>query len=146
MTPWWWLAAIATALAISVGACRSKDEPPPLRWVDADDDGVAESAEQFPGSEHCDFESLSYLRIDARTYLRDPERLFADESFLRSGNGARRTYAGDATVPDDAAWTGLRRSDGAELWAIDGDESHVWVKQSGSAERWPLADPAPLCR
>ncbi|MDX6556418.1 MAG: hypothetical protein QOD86_2613 [Miltoncostaeaceae bacterium] len=104
----------------------------------------------YDGPAHCDFQAARFIVTghpvgtrysspgDAHVYVRDPENAFGDE----------RT-AGlldlQATLPSDAADTGLRLGP-VQLWAVPDDPERIYVATPGGAiESWPLDRDPTLC-
>ena len=82
------------------------------------------------GPEHCDWQSVEFLHLGDRQYLRDPEHALPRE-LLRS------SYAPKTRLPDGAKDTGYR--DGRrELW-LSADKSDAYVRTGDGVERWPGA-------
>ncbi len=92
--------------------------------------------QSFQGAEHCSWTAITFLLVGreerADWYVRDTGGEFS--ALLRT------TFAGDATLPEGATDTGLRR-DGRQLW-IGPDEEAAYLVSLGDAqdvERWPAA-------
>ncbi|MGY0019836.1 hypothetical protein ACVHNB_12740 [Streptomyces sp. YJ-C3] len=99
------------------------------------------------GPEHCDWQSVEFLHLDAegdprglgRQYFRDPERKLADLDRLTSA------YAKDVPLPRDAVDTGYRH-DGRQLW-LSRDERNAYVRTAdGEVERWPGTTESVACK
>jgi hypothetical protein len=92
--------------------------------------------QSFQGSEHCDWTDITFLLVGRE------ERA---DWYLRASGGdfsglLRTTFAKEATLPEGATDTGLRR-DGRELW-IGPDEEAAYLVSLDDAqdvERWPAA-------
>ena len=81
----------------------------------------------YVGPEHCDWQSMTFLELRDRLYVRhlDPE-------YAKYFVGP---YRAEATLPADAEDTGFRR-DGKRLWlSADGDWAYVGTPDS--VEAWP---------
>lgn len=89
------------------------------------------------GAAHCDWESATFIRIDDRQYVRDPQGVLGTFGFLS-------TYSADAELPGDAAPTGYRHGD-REIWSIP-DDTAIYVVSPDAAERWPGAAETIACR
>jgi hypothetical protein len=92
--------------------------------------------QSFQGADHCSWQDITFLLLGpekkADWYVRDTG---GDLSEL-----LRTTFVREATLPEDATDTGLRR-DGRELW-IGPDEEAVYLVSLDDAqdvERWPAA-------
>ena len=107
-------------------------------WHDANGDPVPlAKVKSFPGSEHCDWQDITFLYVgmepDQDTYLRDTE------GELRQVLAT--TFSADSKVPLDARDTGWR-DQGRELWLQPGrpDAAYlVSVDDPKDVERWPAA-------
>ncbi|MGI5237296.1 hypothetical protein [Dactylosporangium sp. CA-139066] len=81
------------------------------------------------GEKHCDWESVTILRLDDdRQFVRDPEGVI-DKQWLESA------YDPHATLPADAKDTGYRH-DGQRLW-LDANGSAAYVVDGKTVEQWP---------
>jgi hypothetical protein len=90
----------------------------------------------FQGAEHCSWTGITFLLVGSERkadwYVRDTDGELSE--FLRT------TFASDATLPEGATDTGLRR-DGRQLW-IGPDEDAAYLVSLDDArdvERWPAA-------
>jgi hypothetical protein len=90
---------------------------------------VIRLARAVNGPAHCGWESTIFLRIDGRTYIRDPLGLFADRTV--------GSYLADTLLPADAVSTGLT-SAGRELF-MSPDVDSAWIRVGELVERWPRA-------
>ncbi len=92
--------------------------------------------QSFQGAEHCSWTDITFLLVGrerkADWYVRDTS---GDLSEL-----LRTTFADEATLPQGATDTGLRR-DGRQLWiAPDEDAAYlVSLDDAHDVERWPAA-------
>ena len=92
--------------------------------------------QSFQGAEHCSWEDITFLLVGrertADWYVRDSGGEFSE--LLRT------TFAGEATLPDGATDTGLRR-DGRRLWIGPNEEAAYLVRLDDpkDVERWPAA-------
>jgi hypothetical protein len=93
--------------------------------------------QSFQGAEHCSWTDITFLLVG-------PEE--AADWYVRDTSGGdfsgllRTTFANEATLPEGATDTGLRR-DGRQLW-IGPDEQAAYLVSLGDAqdvERWPAA-------
>ena len=73
----------------------------------------------------------------ARQYLRDPEKVFPQDSFMT-------TYEGNTTLPEEAENTGYR-TDFMELWLDPNDHGVVYLVFADHVERWPRAGEVIAC-
>ena len=97
-------------------------------WTDTDGERVPTSAvTSYQGPEHCDWQSVTFLHLDERQYLRDPEHRLTSETAV--------PYDGDVDLPGDAVDTGYRRGDD-ELWLSD-DQTIAYLVTSNTVEAWP---------
>lgn len=104
------------------------DEVGLLVWSDATGTPVpTTSIEARRGPQHCDWQSMVFLTIDRRTWVRRPLREVADHF--------TDPYRAHATVPADAADTGYARR-GKHLW-ISADGRYAYVGSRDDAEAWP---------
>lgn len=104
------------------------DELPQTVWTDHDGDRVPTSTiTSFPGPAHCDWQSVTFLYLDDRQYLRDPQHRLAMETVA--------PYAGDVELPPDAVDTTYRRGDD-ELW-LSADGTIAYLRTGGRVEAWP---------
>ena len=92
--------------------------------------------QSFQGAEHCSWTDITFLLVGrerkADWYVRDTNGEFSE--LLRT------TFVSDATIPEGATDTGLRR-DGRQLW-IGPDEEAAYLVSLDDAEdvdRWPAA-------
>ncbi|SDC07368.1 hypothetical protein [Nocardioides lianchengensis] len=98
-------------------------------WTDADGRPVPKSGlEAWVGPEHCGWESMVFLYLGGRTYVREPQRDLWADYFTEK-------YAAHVTVPADAVDTGFER-DGDHLW-LAADRSRAYVGARDDAELWP---------
>jgi hypothetical protein len=97
-------------------------------WTDHDGDRVPTSTiTSFPGAEHCDWQSVTFLHLDGRQYLRDPEHRLVRETV--------QPYDGDGELPAEAVDTGFRRGRD-ELW-LAADGSVAYLRTDDRVEAWP---------
>ena len=93
--------------------------------------------QSFQGAEHCSWTGITFLLVG-------PER--TAEWYVRDTRGGdlsgllRTTFAHEATLPEGAADTGLRR-DGRQLWIGPDKEAAYLVSldDAHDVERWPAA-------
>jgi len=81
----------------------------------------------FQGAAHYDWQSVTFLSLDDRQYLRDPEHGLVSETVV--------PYDGNAELPDDTIDTGYRRGDD-ELW-LSYDQTIAYLVSSNAVEAWP---------
>ena len=90
----------------------------------------------FQGAEHCSWTDITFLLVGpaqkADWYVRDAGGEFP--GLLRT------TFTRDATLPEGATDTGLRR-DGRQLWIGPGEEAAylVSLEDADDVDRWPAA-------
>ncbi len=125
---------------------------PGSRWYDPNGERVpfeSNVINAITGPGHCDWESGVILHLgwptghdaadisESRQYLRDPERVFPEESLMS-------TYDADAEAPKSADYTGYR-TDFMELWLDPRDGSAAYLVFSDHTERWPRAKEPVAC-
>jgi hypothetical protein len=79
------------------------------------------------GSEHCAWQSMTFLYLGKGTYVRDPVPEVADYFDV--------PYRAETTLPEDAIDTDYAR-DGKHLW-LSADKQQVYVGTASSVEAWP---------
>ncbi|WP_435742821.1 hypothetical protein [Nocardioides sp. SYSU DS0663] len=107
-------------------------------WTDEAGDRVpTDAVRSFAGSEHCDWQDATFLRLgsdeggpeaDVAEYLRDPS---GELDQLTHGSFEARS-----TLPEAARDTGWSR-DGRRLWLTDDAAYLVSADDPGDVERWP---------
>jgi hypothetical protein len=113
-------------------------------WEDASGERLSvKRVHSFQGAEHCDWTDVTFLLIGPREetadwYVRDTKGEFPE--FLRG------TFAGNATLPNDATSTGWRRG-GRELWLAPDKQAAYLVDLDDphDVERWPAAKEPIMC-
>lgn len=95
-------------------------------WADASGHTLPES----PGSEHCEMEEMTFLFYDDTQYVRDP-----GNELEESQGQVAQNWDGDASMPDDASFTGFKKGE-AELWRSPSVRA-VFVKTPSTVELWP---------
>jgi hypothetical protein len=120
------LAAALLLSALAAGGCSFSDGPQPRStWTG----GTAGELVAVAGEEHCDWESITILRLDQdREFVRDPEGVVGQEWLTT-------TYLRQTTLPADAKNTGYTHEQQA-LW-LSADDSAAFVVEGATAERWP---------
>lgn len=97
-------------------------------WTDAQGNRVSTRAiVSFPGPEHCNWQSVTFLHLGDEQYLRDPAG-HLDE--MTAG-----PYDPAAALPTDAVDTGYRRGSD-ELW-LAADKLIAFVVTDRAVEAWP---------
>jgi hypothetical protein len=98
--------------------------------------------QSFQGAEHCSWDDITFLLLGPEEkgdwYVRDTAGDFSE--LLRT------TFIREATLPEDATDTGLRR-DGRQLW-VGPDEDAAYLVSLDDAqdvERWPAAEQPIRC-
>lgn len=105
-------------------------------WTDRDGDRVPTSTiTSFPGPAHCGWQSVTFLHLDDRQYLRDPQGLLEGQVV--------KPYDGDTPLPADATDTGYRNN-GQELW-LDPDADTAYVVTDTTVEAWPATTDHVAC-
>ncbi|WP_225825784.1 hypothetical protein [Streptomyces naphthomycinicus] len=89
------------------------------------------------GSEHCGWQSADFLRLDGRTYARDPDAVLGREGLLRA------PYRDGVRMPADARDTGYHRH-GRRLW-LTHDRRTAYVRTAAGVEAWPLLKKSAGC-
>jgi len=98
-------------------------------WMDADGDRVPTSViTSSRGPEHCGWESATFLRVDGRGYISDPEGVL-------DGKGFVAPFDADAELPSDAIDTGYQQQ-GLRLW-LSNDRLIAFVVTADRVEAWP---------
>jgi hypothetical protein len=83
--------------------------------------------ESWPGPEHCDWQSMTFLQLGAAVYVRDPQPDLADYF--------ADPYDQHAELPPEAVDTGFERN-GDHLW-LSPDEQRAFVGTQNDVEVWP---------
>lgn len=81
----------------------------------------------FTGPSHCEWTTVTFLVLNDRQYVRDPEGVLEPELV--------RPYDPDTDLPDDATDTGYRRID-QQLW-LSATESVAYMVGPDHIEAWP---------
>lgn len=98
-------------------------------WLDADGNRVPTSTiTSLKGPEHCDWESVTFLRFEDRQYISDPSGALADVGLVVP-------FDNDAALPADATNTGYHR-DGGQLW-VSSDGTIAYIVDGNRVETWP---------
>ena len=107
-------------------------------------DSAGRTLASYPGPEHCDWESVTFLEV-AFSLTRPEDELARRSQYLRDPDGVLEAlvvapYDGDASLPEDAVATGFHSGD-AELWVspadADGDTYGAVYVVDDDVERWP---------
>ena len=105
-------------------------------WTDGDGNRVPTSTiTSFRGPDHCGWQSVTFLHLKDRQYLRDPQNLLTDETI--------RPYDGDVQLPADATDTGYR-NDNRELWLAP-ESSIAYIVTDTVVEAWPSTTRSVAC-
>lgn len=88
------------------------------------------------GDAHCDWQTVTFLHLDGRQYLRDPQHLLSVSTV--------QPYDDDAQLPADASDTGFRRGSD-ELWLAD-DGTAAYLVTDRGVEAWPSTTGMVGCR
>ena len=134
--------ALALALLLVLGACGA--DPARYRWQLDGEQVDQERMYAHQGEEHCDWEDVTFLRLDwplddpapdqRRLYVWDPKDVLGDRTLAGSTD--------DADLPDDAESTGYS-SELGELWLAPSDQDTVayLVSEDGDeVEAWARTD------
>ena len=117
-------------------APATDDELGQTVWTDRDGTRVPTSTiTSFPGPAHCGWQSVTFLHLDDRQYLRDPQGLLEGQVVS--------PYDGDAQLSADATDTGYRNK-GQELW-LDPDADTAYVVTDTTVEAWPATTDRVAC-
>ena len=97
------------------------------------------------GFQHCDSQAATFLMVswplgtpaehidDSRQYIRHGPAIIGTEYFTKR-------YDGNATLPDDAEFSGYREVTGIELWLSPSDQEEIaYLVFDGHVEAWPRA-------
>jgi hypothetical protein len=118
-------------------AAAEDDELRQTVWTDRDGERVPTSVvTSFSGPEHCDWQSVTFLHLEDRQYLRDPDHRLASETVV--------SYDGDVELPEGAVDTGYRRGDD-QLW-LSADGRIAYLVSGGTVEAWPSTTEQVGCR
>ena len=133
--------AMVLAVLSLVGACDHGGGSP-TGWELSGQDVDLDVIHSYQGEEHCDWQDVTFLQVawplgtsgaqgKARMYVRDPERVLAEQSLAE--------FQSDARLPEDAEFTGYS-SEVGELWLAPGDQdtvAYVVTKDGEHVEAWP---------
>ena len=113
------------------------DEIPRQVWQDVEGNRVPTSViSSARGPEHCDWETVTFLRLDGQGYISDPDGVLGGRGFVAS-------YDPDAALPPDAIDTGYRQDD-HRLW-LSSDRSIAYVVTGDVVEAWPSSTEELAC-
>ncbi len=99
-------------------------------WTDASGESVPTTTiESWSGSEHCDWQSMTFLYLGKAVYVRDPQPDLAD--FFAE------QFDEHTALPMSAVNTGFER-EGEHLW-LSPDEQRAFVGTEEDVEVWPRA-------
>lgn len=128
------------------------DSPPSYPGYHWERNGQQVSTEELgtsAGSSHCNSQSATILTVgwplgtvssnadQARFYVRDPNGVM--------GGTYQRLLVKHATLPADAEPTGYRIGSIALYMSLSDQDQAAYLVAPSGAERWPRADPLPLC-
>lgn len=100
-------------------------------WVDERGERVPTTViRSGRGPEHCEWDSATFLHLNDRTFIKDPDAVLPDDWFDDA-------FAADVTLPADAEDTGYRLGD-QRLW-LAADRGAAYVVTEDQTERWPAA-------
>jgi len=101
---------------------------PVMFWTDASGARVSTATiRSFAGPAHCGWASVTFLRFDGQTYLRDPEGVMG--AFVTSA------FEVGVQLPETATDAGYRQG-ASRLWVDPGADGYV-VLDDDIVERWP---------
>jgi hypothetical protein len=108
----------------------SADDAFPMTvWHDADGERVPTSViTSSRGSDHCGWESVTFLTFDGQVYISDPDGVL-------EGSGFAAPYDDDTDLPPDASDTGYEES-GRHLW-LPQDRTTGYLVTDEAVEAWP---------
>jgi hypothetical protein len=101
------------------------DELPVDIWLDSEGNRVPTSTVTSYEAQHCGWESVTFLTINDRQYLGDPDGVLSDVVW----------FDGNATLPADATDTGFQH-EGRHLW-ISADQAVAYLVDGNHVEAWP---------
>ncbi|HEX2240329.1 MAG TPA: hypothetical protein VHJ82_04235 [Actinomycetota bacterium] len=119
---------------------------PGSQWYGPDGDEIPEESRvinAITGPDHCDWEAGVMMHVgwppghdaadisESRQYLRDPERVFPQDSFMTK-------YDANVELPDRAEYTGYR-TDFMELWLDNENDRAAYLVFADHVELWPRA-------
>jgi hypothetical protein len=108
-------------------------------WTDRDGARVPVSRlESSTGAEHCGWQSVRFLTLGGRTYVRDPEGVLARDGLLSA------PYCKQVRMPAGAHDTGYHYRD-RHLWLTE-DRDTAYVRTSSGVEAWPRAAREVACK
>lgn len=121
------LAAVVMVAALETAGCGASAQV----WT-----GPSEMVTAYPGSQHCNLDSVLFIELNGRQYVFDPGSIV--ERQLLTGEPQK-----NAQLPTDAVDTGLRRGKGSLWLAADGNAAYVVLGEAEppgpSAQLWPRA-------
>ena len=105
------------------------DEIPQQVWEDDDGNRVPTSViSSARGPEHCNWETVTFLRLDGQGYISDPNGVLGGRGFVAP-------YEAAATLPQDAIDTGYRQDD--RRLSLSSDRSIAYIVTGDDVEAWP---------
>ncbi|MEU7428219.1 hypothetical protein [Streptomyces sp. NPDC040750] len=108
-------------------------------WTDRDGARVMVSRlESSTGAEHCGWQSVRFLALGGRTYVRDSEGVLARDGLLSA------PYRKQVRMPAGAPDTGYHSRD-RHLWLTE-DQDTAYVRTSSGVEAWPRAAREVACK
>lgn len=132
-----WIVEVFAACDVSEFATADVADAFVTVWRDQEGQPVpTDILHSHPGPAHCDWGSVTFLWLEGRQYLRDPDGVLHASTLA--------PFLARATLPDDVSDTGYRAGI-AELWhAADG--SRVYLVTEDRVEAWSATTERVGCR
>jgi hypothetical protein len=143
------LGLVSLTFVFFLAACSHQGTDWERPWEDAAGNTLHERViSTVRGSEHCDWESAVFLYLgwplgtrsksadDARQYLRDPDRIFSEDTAV--------SFESEARLPAGARDSGYRLED-YSLWVAADAGQAVYLIRGSDVERWPRAKTPIAC-
>lgn len=106
-------------------------------WLDTDGGRVPTSVvAESSGPEHCGWESVTFLTVDDKTFVADPEGVLPEDHVTA-------TFDDDAELPSDAVDTGYHRN-GKHLW-LAADGHSAFLVDEETVQGWPALTEGVAC-
>lgn len=98
-------------------------------WLDRDGNRVPTSVvSSAPGPKHCDQNTVTFLTVDGRGYVSDPDGALGEGGFTTP-------FTDDTELPDDAIETGYQR-ESQQLW-LSAARDIAYIVDEDHVEAWP---------
>ena len=129
---------LVLAVCLATSGCGSDEKS--TVWERDGQPTDPEVIESYRGSDHCDYEDVTFLRVSwplgttdgrPRMYVRDPDGVLDDQTVAG--------FQPDAELPDEARSSGYSSPVG-ELWFASADEetvAYVVSSVGDEVEAWP---------